>query len=165
MDLEDLVNKVKEKLPEAVLGTARFRGETTLQIRPEDILPVCRFLRDEPSCAFDYLVDLCGADHLPQEPRFEVVYHLRSLKTKDLLRLKVSLPGSAPRISSVFSVWKAADWMEREAFDMFGIAFEGHPDLRRILLTPEWEGHPLRKDYPLRGKEETEYPAEGRTTF
>ena len=154
MDPEGLVNKIKKKLPEAVVGTARFRGENTLQIRLEDILPVCRFLRDEPDCAFDYLVDLCGVDHLPREPRFEVVYHLRSLKTKDLLRLKVSVPGSSPRISSVFSVWKAADWMEREAFDLFGIAFEDHPDLRRILLTPEWEGHPLRKDYPLRGKEE-----------
>jgi len=154
MDPEALVNKIKNKLPEAVVGSARFRGETTLQIRPQDILSVCRFLHEEPDCAFDYLVDLCGADHLPREPRFEVVYLLRSMKTKDLLRLKASLPGSSPRISSVFSVWKAADWMEREAFDMFGIVFEGHPDLRRILLTPEWEGHPLRKDYPLRGKEE-----------
>jgi len=155
MDPEALVNKIKNKLPEAVVGIARFRGETTLQIRPQDILSVCRFLHDEPDCAFDFLVDLCGADHLPREPRFEVVYLLRSMKTKDLLRLKASLPGSSPRISSVFSVWKAADWMEREAFDMFGIVFEGHPDLRRILLTPEWEGHPLRKDYPLRGKEES----------
>jgi len=154
MDLEDLVNKIRKKLPEAILGTANFRGETTLQIRPEDILPVCRFLRDEPALAFDFLVDLCGVDRLPREPRFEAVYHLRSLKTRELLRLKVSLPGSSPRVSSVFSVWKAADWMEREAFDMFGIVFEGHPDLRRILLTPEWEGYPLRKDYPLRGKEE-----------
>jgi NADH-quinone oxidoreductase subunit C len=90
-------------------------------------------------------------DHLPREPRFEVVYHLRSLKTKDLIRLKLSLPGSSPQVSSVVSVWKGADWMEREAFDMFGITFNGHPDLRRILLTPEWEGYPLRKDYPLRG--------------
>jgi NADH-quinone oxidoreductase subunit C len=101
------------------------------------------------------LVDLCGVDYLPREPRFEVVYLLRSMKTKDLLRLKTSLPGASPRISSVFSVWKAADWMEREAFDLFGIVFEGHPDLRRILLTPEWEGYPLRKDYPLRGKEDS----------
>ena len=156
MDLEDLTGKIRKKWPEAVLGTGTFRNENTLQIRPEDILSVCRFLRDEPGLGFDYLVDLCGADHLPREPRFEVIYHLRSLKTRELLRLKVPLPGPEPRISSVFSVWKAADWMEREAFDLFGIVFEGHPDLRRILLTPEWEGYPLRKDYPLRGKEETE---------
>ena len=154
MDLEDLLSKIAKKLPEAVLATGGFRNENTLQIRPEDILAVCRFLRDEPELAFDYLVDLCGADHLPREPRFEVIYHLRSFKTKELLRLKVSLPGPEPRVSSVFSVWKAADWMEREAFDLFGIVFEGHPDLRRILLTPEWDGYPLRKDYPLRGKEE-----------
>jgi len=155
MDPEGLVNKIRNKFPEAVAGSACFRGETTLQIRPQDILALCRFLRDEPDYSFDYLVDLCGVDHLPREPRFEVVYLLRSLKTKELLRLKVALPGSSPKISSVFAVWKAADWMEREAFDLFGISFEGHPDLRRILLTPDWEGHPLRKDYPLRGKDES----------
>jgi NADH-quinone oxidoreductase subunit C len=154
MDLEGLLGKIQKKLPEAVLATGSFRNENTLQIRPEDILAVCRLLRDEPGLEFDFLVDLCGADHLPREPRFEVIYHLRSLKTRELLRLKVSLPGPEPRIASVFSVWKAADWMEREAFDLFGIVFEGHPDLRRILLTPEWDGYPLRKDYPLRGKEE-----------
>ncbi len=151
MDLGGLVEKIKRKLPDAVLGQSVFREEITLQVRPEDILPLCRFLHDEPELAFDFLVDLCGVDNLPKEPRFDVVYHLRSMKTKDWIRIKVSLPGSSPRISSVFSVWKGADWMEREAFDMFGITFEGHPDLRRILLPPEWEGYPLRKDYPLRG--------------
>ena len=151
MDWEGLVNKIRKKYPEAVLGTSLFRGETTLQIRPEDILSVCRLLHDDAECAFDFLVDLCGVDYLPREPRFEVVYLLRSLKTKESIRLKVSLPGSSPRISSVFSVWKGANWMEREVFDMFGIIFDDHPDLRRILLTPEWEGYPLRKDYPLQG--------------
>jgi NADH-quinone oxidoreductase subunit C len=151
MDAEGLVNKIKKKFPEAVRSTSLFRGETTLQIRLEDILAVCRFLHDDSECPFDFLVDLCGVDHLPLEPRFEVVYLLRSLKTKDSIRLKVSLPGSSPRIASVFSVWKGANWMEREVFDLFGITFDGHPDLRRILLTPEWEGFPLRKDYPLRG--------------
>jgi len=151
MDLESVVNRVKEKFPESLLEASTFRGEVTLHVRPEDILPVCRFFHDDPELAFDYLVDLCGVDFYPREPRFQVVYHLGSLKTKERLRLKVSLPGQAPRVSSVVSVWKAADWMEREAFDMFGITFEGHPDLRRILLTPDWKGHPLRKDYPLRG--------------
>jgi NADH-quinone oxidoreductase subunit C len=80
-----------------------------------------------------------------------VVYHLCSTKTRLRLRLKVSLPGKNPKIASVFPVWKAADWLEREAFDMYGITFAGHPDLRRILLTPDWQGYPLRKDYPLRG--------------
>jgi NADH-quinone oxidoreductase subunit C len=151
MDAEGLVNKIKKNFPEAVLGTSFFRSETTLQIRPGEILPVCRLLHDDAECSFDFLVDLCGVDYLPREPRFEVVYLLRSLKTKESIRLKVSLPGASPRVSSVFSVWKGADWMEREVFDMFGIGFDGHPDLRRILLTPEWEGYPLRKDYPLQG--------------
>jgi len=101
--------------------------------------------------AFDFLIDLCGVDYLPREPRFQVVYHLCSTRTRLRLRLKASLPGTDPKIASVFSVWKSADWMEREAFDMYGITFAGHPDLRRILLTPEWQGYPLRKDYPLRG--------------
>jgi NADH/F420H2 dehydrogenase subunit C len=120
-------------------------------VRSEDILPLCRFLHDDPETAFDFLIDLCGVDDLPREPRFQVVYHLASTKTRLRLRLKASLPGARPQIASVFSVWKAADWLEREAFDMFGIIFAGHPDLRRILLTPEWQGYPLRKDYPLRG--------------
>jgi NADH/F420H2 dehydrogenase subunit C len=151
MDLDGLVSKVKEKFPESILDASTFREEVTLHIRAEDILPICRFLHDDPELSFGYLTDLCGVDHYPQEPRFQVVYHLCAMKTRRRLRLKVSLPGAAPRISSVFSVWKGADWLEREAFDMFGITFLGHPDLRRILLTPDWEGHPLRKDYPLRG--------------
>jgi NADH-quinone oxidoreductase subunit C len=149
MDLEKLVENLKAKFPQTVLAEDEFRGEGTLKIEAGRILPVCRCLRDEHS--FDYLVDLCGVDYYPREPRFEVVYLLGSMKTKDRLRLKVAVPEENPRLSSVVSVWKGAGWMEREAYDMFGITFEGHPDLRRILLTPDWEGFPLRKDYPLRG--------------
>jgi NADH-quinone oxidoreductase subunit C len=151
MDLATVVDRVKQEFSGAVLEVSSFRGENTLQIRPGDLLPLCRFLRDDPEMAFDFLIDLCGVDYLPREPRFQVVYHLCSTRTRLRLRLKVSLPGTDPKIASVFSVWKAADWMEREAFDMYGITFTGHPDLRRILLTPEWQGYPLRKDYPLRG--------------
>jgi len=151
MDLATIVDRVKHKFPESVLEVSTFRGETTLRVRAEDILPLCRFLHDDPEIAFDFLSDLCGVDDLPREPRFQVVYHLVSTKTRLRLRLKACLPGARPQIASVFSVWKAADWLEREAFDMFGITFTGHPDLRRILLTPEWQGYPLRKDYPLRG--------------
>lgn len=151
MDLDGIVNRVKAKFPEAVLEAAAFRGETTLRVKAEEILPLCRFLHDDPELSFDYLVDLCGVDDYPREPRFEVVYHLCATRTRERLRLKIALPGPNPRAASVAPVWKAADWLEREAFDMFGIVFVGHPDLRRILLTPEWEGHPLRKDYPLRG--------------
>jgi NADH/F420H2 dehydrogenase subunit C len=151
MDLDGLVSKVKEKFPESILDASTFREEVTLHLRAEDILPICRLLHDDPELSFDYLVDLCGVDDYPDEPRFQVVYHLCAMKTRRRLRLKVSLRGAGPRVSSVFSIWKGADWLEREAFDMFGITFLGHPDLRRILLTPDWEGHPLRKDYPLRG--------------
>jgi len=151
MDLATIVDRVKQKFPESVSEVSIFRGETALRVRSEDILPLCRFLHDDPEMAFDFLIDLCGVDDLPREPRFQVVYHLASTKTRLRLRLKASLPGAKPQIASVFSVWKAADWLEREAFDMFGITFSGHPDLRRILLTPEWQGYPLRKDYPLRG--------------
>lgn len=151
MDLEKIVERVKQKFPESILDRATFRGETTLHLRAGDILAVCRFLHDDPEMAFDYLTDLCGVDYYPREPRFEVVYHLCSMKTRLRLRLKVSLPGESPGVSSMVPVWKGADWLEREAFDMYGITFHGHPDLRRILLTPEWKGHPLRKDYPLRG--------------
>jgi len=151
MDLNGILTKVKGKFPESILDASTFRGEITVNLRAEDILPICRFLHDDPELSFNYLTDLCGVDNYPHEPRFQVVYLLCAMKTRDRLRLKVFLPGSAPRITSVFSVWKGADWLEREAFDMFGITFLEHPDLRRILLTPDWEGHPLRKDYPLRG--------------
>ena len=151
MNTEDLISKIKEKFPGSLLEVCTFRGETTLVVRAEDILPLCRFLHDDPEFSFDYLTDLCGVDDSPQEPRFRVVYHLCAMRTRTRLRLKVSLPGADPHVASVVSVWKGADWLEREVFDMFGIIFNGHPDLRRILLTPDWEGHPLRKDYPLRG--------------
>jgi NADH-quinone oxidoreductase subunit C len=151
MDLEEIVNRIKQRFPEAIIATGSFREELTVHLRPEDILTVTHFLREDPDLAFDYLTDLCGVDLYPQEPRFQVVYHLRSMKTKHNLRLKVSLPGETPILSSVVSVWKGANWMEREAFDLLGITFAGHPDLRRILLPPEWEGYPLRKDYPLQG--------------
>ena len=151
MDLATVVDRVKQKFPESISEVSAFRGETTLRVRSGDILPLCRFLHDDTDSAFDFLIDLCGVDDLPREPRFQVVYHLASTRTRLRLRLKASLPGANPQIASVFSVWKAADWLEREAFDMFGITFTGHPDLRRILLTPEWQGYPLRKDYPLRG--------------
>ena len=151
MDLEGLTNKIKKNFPESVLEVSNFREENTLVLRAEDILPLCRFLHDDPELGFDFLTDLCGVDYYPREPRFEVIYHLCATKSRNRLRLKASLSGTAPHLNSVASVWKAAGWMEREAFDMLGIIFDGHPDLRRILLTPDWEGYPLRKDYPLRG--------------
>lgn len=128
-----------------------FRGELTLSIRPESLIRVCEFLRDAPGLTFKFLADVTALDLYPAEPRFEVVYHLLSLDNARRLRLKVRLPGEDPRLASAVPVWPAANAFEREVFDLFGIVFEGHPFLERILLPEEWEGHPLRKDYPTEG--------------
>ena len=149
MDLEETRRRLQEKFPDAIPDGSAFRGEVTLRVRAEEILPVCRFLHD--ALRYNFLTDLCGVDHYPREPRFEIVYLLCAMETRERLRLKVALEGAGPWVASVISVWKSADWMEREVFDMFGVRFEGHPDLRRILTPPDWEGYPLRKDYPLRG--------------
>ena len=106
-------------------------------------------LRDDPELAFDMLADLTAVDYLPREPRFEVIYQLNSLTHHHRLRVKACVPGDDPQIASASSLWNSALWAEREAWDLFGIRFAGHPDLRRILMYPEFEGHPLRKDYPV----------------
>ncbi|MGI8495135.1 MAG: NADH-quinone oxidoreductase subunit C [Pyrinomonadaceae bacterium] len=126
--------------------------EVTVTIPCESIDEVCRFLKAEHQ--FDMLADLCGADRGPEEdPRFEVNYHLFSTKHYNRLRLKVLLSEDDPHVATVVTVWKTADWHERETFDLFGVIFDGHPDLRRILLPSDFDGHALRKDYPLRGFE------------
>ncbi|HEY58793.1 MAG TPA: NADH-quinone oxidoreductase subunit C [Anaerolineae bacterium] len=132
-----------------------FRGETTLFVPAEYIVEACRLLRDE--FAFDFLADLAAVDYWPQEaPRFHVVYQLYSYAHNLSLRLRVPLDGSAPSLPTVETVYPNANWYEREVWDMFGIRFEGHSDLRRILMPHDWEGHPLRKDYPL-GYEEPQF--------
>jgi NADH-quinone oxidoreductase subunit C len=145
------LQKLRAFLPQAVEDALLFRRELTLYIRRSDIRRVCEFLRDEPELAFRYLSDVTAVDYYPSEPRFAVVYHLLSLSSLARLRLKVRLSGDDPRIDSVTPVWPAANAFEREVFDLFGIYFEGHADLRRILLPEDWEGHPLRKDYPTTG--------------
>jgi len=135
----------------AVEDTQVFRGEVTLRIRADRLRRICEFLRDTPELSFKYLSDVTAVDHYPNEPRFDVVYHLLSLETFRRLRLKVQVSGDDPKVESVVTVWPGADAFEREVFDLFGIRFEGHPNLRRILLPEDWEGHPLRKDYPTEG--------------
>jgi len=137
--------------PEAVVNTQAFRGEVTFFIRPDRLRSTCEFLRDARDLSFRFLADLTAVDHYPNEPRFEVVYHLLSLEANQRLRLKVRVSGEDPKVDSLVSVWPAANAFEREVFDLFGIRFEGHPYLRRILLPEDWEGHPLRKDYPTEG--------------
>lgn len=125
-----------------------FRGETTVTVPAERILEALRMLRDAPE-GTPVLTDLTAVDRFPREPRFEVVYLLTGYAPPVRLRVKAPLPGDAPVIASATGVWPAADWLEREVFDMFGIRFDGHPRLRRILMPDDWEGHPLRKDFPL----------------
>jgi len=148
----ELVEAFRAEFPDAVRSVREALGEVTCQVDASSIVELCRFLRDDPRFAFNMLADLCGADlGIDQEPRFEVIYHLNSLTKFHRLRLKATIAGEEPSIASVTSVWKTANWLERETFDMFGILFEGHPDLRRILMPEEFQWHPLRKDYPVRG--------------
>ncbi|MBI4459455.1 MAG: NADH-quinone oxidoreductase subunit C [Acidobacteria bacterium] len=125
------------------------RGELTLIIHPERLLAVCEFLKAKRG--YRYLSDVTAVDRYPSDPRFEVVYHLYCHERKERLRLKVLLPGDQPEIASVVTVWSGANYSEREVFDLFGIRFAGHPNLQRILMPDDWEGHPLRKDYPVTG--------------
>ncbi|MGV8082006.1 MAG: NADH-quinone oxidoreductase subunit C [Syntrophales bacterium] len=140
-----------EQFAGAIVGKTTFRGETTLTVDRDAIVAACRFLRDQEACAFEFLTDLCGLDLWPATPRFAVVYHLFSPHLNQRLRLKVFLPAEDPVVDSAVPVWETADWHERECFDLFGIRFRNHPDLRRILLADDFEGHPLRKDFPLEG--------------
>ena len=140
--------------PEWVSEIVNALGETTIVVPREHIVEACSFLKTAPGLAFDLLTDLCGFDRGPEEePRFEVNYHLFSTTRYHRLRLKVVLNEEDPRVSTVTGVWRTANWHERETYDLFGVVFDGHPDLRRILLPEDWQGHALRKDFPLRGYE------------
>ena len=135
--------------PEAVLGGKLDRDELTLEIGAEHIVGVCEYLKQVQN--FVRLSTVTAVDWYPQEPRFEVVYHLHSPERNERLRLKCRLAGTNPEIDSVTPVWRGAGWYERETFDLFGIRFRNHPDLRRIMLPEDWDGYPLRKDYPVTG--------------
>ena len=146
---DSVASALEARLPDAVTGGHAERGEPTLFILQARIIEVCRFLKDEQG--FLRLSGITAVDWHPADPRFEVVYLLHSLDRNVRLRLKCWVAESECEIDSVTDVWRAANWYEREVFDMFGIAFRGHPDLRRILMPSDWEGHPLRKDYPVHG--------------
>jgi len=141
---------LQERFPRAVLEVSFHAGETTVLLAKESLLEVCRFLKEEPALRMDFLSNLCGVDFPDREQRFEVVYHLFSVSKRMRINVKVRA-AEGEKVPSVTGVWRTANWHEREAFDLLRIAFEGHPDLRRILLTDEWQGHPLRKEYPVRG--------------
>ncbi len=143
------VGKLKGKFSGSVLDVVEFRGETTITVKKEDIVAICTFMKKD--LGYNLLTDLCGVDYLGKAPRFMVVYNMYNLTTKDRLRIKVPVEESDAKVDTVSGVWGTANWHERECWDLMGISFNNHPDLRRILMPADWEGHPLRKDYPLQG--------------
>lgn len=150
--LTEFVDAIRNKDAAWVVSVVEGHGEVTVTVPRESIVDVCAFLKGEHD--FDMLADLCGADRGPEEdPRFEVNYHLFSTIHFNRLRLKVLLSDDDPNVRTVSGLWKTANWHERETYDLVGIKFDGHPDLRRILLPSDFDGHALRKDYPLRGYE------------
>ena len=149
-----LVAALKREHPEWVSEVIEALGEVTAIVPREHVSAACSFLKTAPDASFDFLADICGVDRgVEEEPRFEVNYHLFSTTKYHRLRLKVVLSEDDLHVASVTGVWRTANWHERETFDLFGIIFDGHPDLRRILLPDDWQGHALRKDFPLRGYE------------
>ena len=175
MQPAELARRVEAILDGALLSVSQQFGEVTCEVRPERIVEVCEKLRDDPETRFEMLIDLCGVDYSEygaeagepwQGGRFAVVYHLLSIANNQRIRLRAGLPGEDLRIDSVIGVWKVADWFEREAFDLFGILFVGHPDLRRLLTDYGFIGHPFRKDFPLSGQVEMRYDEEkGRVVY
>ncbi|HEY4716884.1 MAG TPA: NADH-quinone oxidoreductase subunit C [bacterium] len=148
---EVLIPKLKEKFSNIVLDSHSFRGDETVVIKLDALLEVCKYLRDD--MGFEFLMDVTAVDYPGREKRFEVVYHFYSFINNYRLRVKVRVPESNPAVDSLMPLWSGANWFEREVYDMFGIRFSGHPDLRRILMYDEFVGYPLRKDYPLRKRQ------------
>jgi len=150
--MNNAVALLEEKFPEEVVEVVEFRGDTTIVVKPGRIVEICQALKDDHNTSFKYLSMIAGMDYLPASPRFGVVYNLYCHKDHSRITLKTLLADDqAPAVDSVSSVWSTAIWHEREAYDMMGIRFKGHPDLRRLMMPVDWVGHPQRKDYPLRG--------------
>jgi NADH-quinone oxidoreductase subunit C len=143
--------KIRGAYPAAIAEVICYREEWTIVVSRESLRDLCAFLAADQDLAFTYLSDVTAVDRFPVEPRFELNYHLLSISKRGRLRLRVRLPGDVPVVDSVIPVWPTANWHEREIFDLFGIRFEGHPNLRRMLLPDDFEGYPLRKDYPVEG--------------
>lgn len=141
--------RVIAQFGEAVLEISEFRGDLALRVHPDALLPLALFLRDNPDLQYIFLASVTGADYLNREPRFEVVYHLRSFVNQHLVVLKVGADAENPHVPSITPLWPTATFQEREVWDMFGIVFDGHPDLQRILLPEDWDGYAQRKDEPL----------------
>jgi NADH-quinone oxidoreductase subunit C len=153
MDAASLLDALQTRVSGATITSVPALDDATFYVSREHVVETLRVLREDPALAFDALVELTAADYLPREPRYEVVYHLVRFGSGTLpplrVRLKVQVPGDTPSVPTVTGLFAAANWLEREVWDLFGIVFEGHPDLRRLLMMDDWEGHPLRKDYPV----------------
>jgi len=151
MGPQEAAGAIKNAFPSDVKNITEFQGQVGITVSKERIKEILRYLHDTPGMEFHFLSDLCGVDYFgKKEPRFEVVYHIYSMQNKAALRIKAQVPEDDLAIDSVVDVWSGAGWRERECFDMFGIRFNNHPDLRRLLMPDDWDGFPLRKDYPMK---------------
>ena len=150
MDADTLVATLQAAVPDAQIERApSIDRQTTISVSRDAVPALARVLRDRPELAFTFLAELTAVDFWPKEPRFEVVYVLVSIANRLRLRMKVRMSADDPHVATVSGVWPAANWLEREVWDLFGIAFDGHPDPRRLLMPEDWDGHPLRKDHPV----------------
>lgn len=156
MDNATLLDALRERFPKAILDAGEFRGDLSVNVRREDLRTVVEFLRDDQDLRYTFLENLCGVDYLGREPRFEVVAHLVSMRHNHRLALKAAAPEHDPRVPSLTPLFPTANYQEREAYDLLGIIFDGHPSLARILMPEDWVGHPQRKDHPL-GDEEVAF--------
>ena len=144
------VQRLRATMPQAIEGVSAHRDQTTVRIVKDQWIAAAQFLRDDPDCKFEMLMDLTAVDYPARPQRFDVVAHLYSLSKNHLLRIKCGV-AEGDSVETLVGIWKTSNWLEREAYDMFGVDFAHHPDLRRMLLPQDWVGHPLRKDYPLAG--------------
>ena len=159
MDAASVIDVLRRAAPAAAVEAVTASDMPSISVDRDHVAEVARALRDDPALQFKFLVDITGVDYLPMEPRYEVVYHLACIGGGSApparLRMKIRVPGHDPRVSTVVPVWPVANWLEREIFDLMGLTFEGHPDLRRVLMPDDWQGHPLRKDYPVQLNKDT----------
>jgi len=157
-----ILEKLKGQFSAEIVVTHEDKGDLTVVVRKEKLREILEFLKNDPDLSFEMLMDVCGVDYLPQDekPRFEAVYHLYSISKNHRLRVRVKVPEADMTLPSAIDLWKSADWHEREAFDMFGFQFIGHPNLKRLLLFEGFVGHPLRKDYPMEKRQKIPVPEE-----
>jgi NADH/F420H2 dehydrogenase subunit C len=150
--MHSIAEKIKGRFPDEFVETREHRGQLAVTVKKDRIVDICRFLHDDPDLAFNHITDVTAVDYPNDEERFEVVYHFYSIPKNQRIRLKARVREEDCAIDSVSGVWQGANFMEREVYDLMGIRFNGHPDLRRILLPDDFDGHPLRKDYPVEGR-------------